>query len=248
MRELLKFERKKISMQRVMVKQLLFVLVYVIAMLIVIKNNIFNINQTEAFRQSYYVYIFINVFMIFFSAKLIYDDFNAGSYKLLLSMGFERKKIFLTKLVALFLVFLCLGACISTITIISGFVLDIEMNITLVKDILSFAVFNVISMGALILLSSLIVLYTKKEKYGIGLCLFLYILSAIGGGLHLTLLAKFSYIKYSLINAMYLSSQYVNGTLNRYTNMTTLELVVLNLAYISIIFCAYLFTSRKAIS
>lgn len=222
MGNLFKFELFKINKQKKLLAMVGSVLIFQLIMAIFIKYNEDFMSYGKGVQYSFLGPILVNVNIIFLTCTMFAEDFE---YLTIIPIKTKYPNIFkliLVKLIVIFLMHVILLFLCASFTMVLSFVLlKYKPSLDMIKSVYLYNFSMIVPISIVVMLSSIVIMITKKEKTGLVLGLLIYMFYGFGTGFNFLIIKKLPIFKYGIINLLNLSNQLVDS---QYTNLTQLSI------------------------
>lgn len=222
MGNLLKFELFKISKQKKLIIMVTSILIFQLLMSIFIKYNEDFMSYEKGVQYSFLGPILVNVNIIFLACTIFAEDFEYLTIIPIKTKYPNISKLILVKLIVIFLMHVILLFLCASFTMVLSFVLlKYKPSLDMIKSVYLYNFSMIVPISIVVMLSSIVIMITKKEKTGLVLGLLIYMFYGFGTGFNFLIIKKFPIFKYGVINLLNLPNQLIDS---QYTNLTQLSI------------------------
>ncbi|MGX7389302.1 hypothetical protein B8A44_02385 [Dolosigranulum pigrum] len=237
MSKILKFEWYKTKSRKIIPKVSAVFVVWGVLFSIFIKFNPDFMSYETAFKHSFLLNYLLTFAMVWLAATKFGEEFEHRTIIPLVTIVSRRQKIFWAKLIEIIINLLLLQVVIQVLSMgLNYLVLNQSLDFNAVKLSMFFSLGSMLSTAMIITLSIMMVSLFKKSMWGLIAGVVVFIGYNVGNGMNFSIIAKYPWTKYSIINVINLQNQIVDLTYEEMTMLSVNSLIWINVAYL-VIFC-----------
>lgn len=240
MKKLLQFEFQKLRRQKILRIFLTISVLQVLSAIFIFYNPRF-LSISKGIHHSFLIPYYIGVNVLFLSCKIFSEDFQ---YRTLMhiSLRYPNKfTIFMAKWINIVLIHLLLQITCSLLTLtIATCMFGYRLDTGLISQVLIYNSSIMLPSQVLVLLSAIMIVYTRKESPGIVTSLFIYVCYVFGTGVNFLIITEFELFKFGIVNLFNLPNQLITPQY--------IELTHIGITGMVISLCIYIFVELMILS